>query len=271
MIYFEELAIARTMTIPQWIDIAAPLGLQGTEVHSQMLESYQPRYLDQVRQSVEEAGLRVSQFTSARDFVNPDHSARERELDKMRREIDASVALGAPYYRVTAGQEYPDLSYERAVEHVVECFLRGIEYADSVGVVLAYENHYKDYFWDRPDFSQRAEVFLDIVSRMRGTPLRINFDCGNQVMIGEDPIKVLRKVSDLVVHVHASDRRVGEYRHEAAGEGDVDFVAIFSLLQSRGYDGWISVEYNGTEGLDGLRRALAAVPKLWNEAQEQAN
>jgi sugar phosphate isomerase/epimerase len=131
-------------------------------------------------------------------------------------------------------------------------------------VLLAFENHYKDYFWDHPDFAQRAETFLEIVHALGPHGLRVNYDTSNQVMIGEDPLAVLADIQDFVVHMHCSDRVApGTYLHAPAGEGIVDFPAIFSMLQARDYNGWLSAEYNGPEGLDGLTRALGYIRATW--------
>jgi sugar phosphate isomerase/epimerase len=79
-------------------------------------------------------------------------------------------------------------------------------------------------------------------------------------------LAVLAEIQDLVVHVHCSDRvGPGTYLHAPAGEGIVDFPAILSLLQTSGYDGWLSAEYNGPEGLDGLTRALGYIRTTWEQ------
>jgi sugar phosphate isomerase/epimerase len=45
-----------------------------------------------------------------------------------------------------------------------------------------------------------------------------------------------------------------EYTHVPAGEGLADYPTAFTLLQDAGYDGWLSVEDNGTAGVAWLRR-----------------
>jgi sugar phosphate isomerase/epimerase len=77
------------------------------------------------------------------------------------------------------------------------------------------------------------------------------------IVVGEDPLALLEKVLPLVVYVHASDR-LGEniYQHGVPGTGLVEFNRIFALLQKNNYTGWISVEYNGTGGVEALRTAI---------------
>ncbi|MFA0762229.1 MAG: hypothetical protein HZLCBSQH_002349, partial [Candidatus Fervidibacterota bacterium] len=73
-------------------------------------------------------------------------------------------------------------------------------------------------------------------------PVGINFDCANPVMVGYDPIAILRAVADRVWHVHVSDRKVGDYAHQVLGEGDVPLEAIFRELAGRQFHGVLSLE-----------------------------
>lgn len=270
MIYFRQLVLERTMELSEWFPIAADLGLDGTEIHDQSLRSRDPRYLDEVARQVRDNGLRVSQLIGAADFTNPEPEIREREIENTCRNVDAAALLGATCVRITAGQEHPGLSVDQGVRLAVDGIGRALEYAEGRGVFLAYEDHYKDYFWERPDFSRRAEIFLRILDGLRDTPIRVNFDCSNPVVQNEDPIPLLRQVRDSVVHVHCSDRAEhGKYPHAVTGEGVVDFPVLFGLLAEIGYDGWLSVEYGGDEGLDGLRRSIANVRRLWSDAVAQ--
>lgn len=267
MIYFQQLVLDRTMELSEWLEIAPSLGLDATEVHDQTLRSRERQYLETVAQQVREHGLEVSQVIGASDLTNPDPEARKAELQRTYRNIDAAAVLGATCLRMTAGQQHPGLSHAEGVELAVDGIKRALEYADGKGVLLAYEDHWKDYFWSRPDFSQRSAVFLQVLEGLRDTPIRVNFDCSNPVVAGEDPVALLAQVREYVVHVHCSDRlKWNEYPHAVTGEGVVDYPAIFRLLKEIGYDSWLSVEYGGAEGLEGLRRSISNVRRLWREA-----
>jgi len=264
--YYREMLLERSMTLFDWIEIASTLPITGTELHHRILPSYQPHDIARVRSVLEKKQLRVSQVTTTPDFTHPDPDYRKAELRQTMATLDAASSLGASCLRVTAGQRYPEVGRRVGIGWVVDNFQRLVEHAMKKGVFLAYENHNTGFFAKHPDFSQHADVFLDIVDEMRGSGLRINYDTGNHVVIGEDPLTVLEAVADLVVHVHCSDRiRAFDNTHAAAGEGIVDFPRIFHTLDAAGFRGWLSVEYNGTEGLDGLKRALAHVRRTWEE------
>jgi sugar phosphate isomerase/epimerase len=269
MIYFKAMVLDRTMELAAWLPIAASLGLDGTEIHDRSMASFEPRYLDGIGQALADHKLAVSQFIGAADFTHPDATVRTEQLVQMCRNVDVAARLGATCVRATAGQDHPDITHEQGVTWAAEGLRRLVEYADRRGVWIAYEDHYKDYFWARPDFSQRGAIFLEIVERLRDTPLKINFDFGNPVMIGEDPAELLRQVVERVVHVHCSDRFRGQYPHQIAGCGSVDFKAGFRILRAAGYDLWLSSEYNGTEGVTGLGASLQYMRKTWAESGSQ--
>jgi sugar phosphate isomerase/epimerase len=131
--------------------------------------------------------------------------------------------------------------------------------AEARGVKLGFENHYRDKRWTTNDFCFHTAEFLDVFEGLRDTAVGVNFDASNQLMTGEDPVRVLEVVKHKVWHMHASDRRPGEYTHTVVGEGAVDFDAIFGVLAGIGYAGFVSLEDGQTEGADGTVRSLRFV------------
>jgi sugar phosphate isomerase/epimerase len=262
--YYRQMLVEHTMTVFDWIKIARTLPIAGTELHHRILPGSSPRDLEPLRAALADAGLRVSQVTTTPDFTHPDADVRAAQLSETIGALEAAANIGATCLRVTAGQRYPGVGRADGVGWVVDNFRRLLDRAAGHNVLIAYENHNTAFFAAAPDFSQRADVFLEIVGKMRGEGLRINYDTGNHVVIGEDPLTVLAEVADLVIHTHCSDRvRPLDNTHAAAGEGIVDFPRIFRTLHGAGFHGWLSVEYNGADGLEGLRRALAFVRETW--------
>ena len=228
------------------------------------MASLEPAYVDEIGQELADHGLAVSQFIGAADFTHPNPEVRERELAQMCRNVDVAAWLGATCVRATAGQSHPGVDHAQGVDWAVDGLRRLVEYAEPRSVWIAYENHFKDYFWERPDFSQQPAVFLEILEQLHEVPLKVNFDFGNPVMIGEDPVELLRQVVDRTVHVHCSDRVRGEYPHQIAGQGSADFEAGFQVLRTAGYDMWLSSEYNGAGGLEGLTDSLRYIRQTWD-------
>jgi sugar phosphate isomerase/epimerase len=263
LIFFDDIAVNRTRTLGEVAHIVHDLGAEGIEAYYKYFYDLTPAHLDEQHKAVTSAGIEFSQFCSGPDFSHPDVEARREEVRIFKAHLDAAAYLGCKNIRMTAGQGHPDVPVATAIEWVVECFREVVDYASSVGVTCAYEDHYRDYYWQYPDVSLDPDVFLELVERMRGTAMRVNFDSSNPVMVERDPVPILEKVKDLVVNVHLSDRvEAGRYQHADVGDGVVDFTGIFEILQRINYQGWVAVEYNGTNGVDGLRRSLEYARKL---------
>jgi sugar phosphate isomerase/epimerase len=175
--------------------------------------------------------------------------------------------------RVLSGQRRPGIAEDDGVAMVVECIEQVLPYTAECGVMLAIENHYKDNYWTYPEFAQHLHIFKRIVDAIDSPWFGVNYDPSNAILAGEDPLMVLAAVKERVVSMHASDRsllpgysiedlRAQEdgvgyasiLRHGEIGTGLNDYPTIFRMLQSVGFNGWISIE-DGVNGLDEIQRS----------------
>jgi sugar phosphate isomerase/epimerase len=243
-------------TLEEIIEQAYEFGLRYIEVYRGFLRSREPDYLRHARDHLDRNELGVSQITCAPDFTHPDPSVRAAEFEDMLRWVDAAVALQSAGVRVTAGCVHEGVSREEAVNWAADNLTGLAAYAEPRGVKLGFENHYRDKRWTSNDFAFHTEEFLAVFERVRDTPVMVNFDCSNQLMTNDDPMRVLEVVKHRVYHVHASDRLPGSYQHTVVGEGAVDFDAILGCLASVGFTGFLSLEDGNPEGDEGTVRAL---------------
>ena len=272
--YMDALCVTRTMTLFEWIDLAATLGVDGVEMYPGFFESFEPAYLARVAAHLERAGLQAPMMCASPDFTQPDAEARRAEVERERRMIEVTAALGGRYCRVLSGQRRDEVSRADGVRWTVECIESVLDTAESRGVVLNMENHYKDGYWRHPEFAQALDVFLEVIGRIDSPWFGVNYDPSNAIVAGDDPLAVLAAVKERVVTMHASDRyltsgttfdlkqqdgSVGYARnlkHGVIGKGLNDYDAIFSTLRAQGFDGWVSIE-DGENGMDELRESVA--------------
>ena len=271
--YMDELCVTRSMTVFEWIDLASTLPVEGVEMYDRFLVEATPGYLRRVRDTLDQQGLAMPMMCYSPDFTAPDPAARREEIERQKRVMEVASVLGGKYCRVLSGQRRPGVSREEGIEWVVEAIESLIPHAESLGLTLTMENHYKDNYWQHPEFAQFSDVFLEILARVSSPTLAVNYDPSNALLAGEDSIELLHRVKHRVVTMHASDRtlkpgytlddlRAREdstgyasiLQHGEIGKGLNDFDAIFSILREAGFDGWISIE-DGVNGLDELRRS----------------
>jgi sugar phosphate isomerase/epimerase len=278
--FMDALVLEHTMSIFDWIDMAADLPVDGLEMYGGFFESLEGAYLERVRAAIEQRHFEMPMLCCSADFTKPDPEGRRREVAHEKRMIDATVALGGGFCRVLSGQRRPEVSRAQGVAWVVECVRECADYAGEKGVVLAMENHYKDNYWEFPEFAQKQDVFLEIVNQIDAANFGVQYDPSNAVMAGEDPISLLEQVKHRVVTMHASDRylkpghSLEELRqaegstgyaailsHGVIGQGLNDYPRIFRILRGVGYHGWVSIE-DGINGLEEIRASAEFLRSL---------
>jgi sugar phosphate isomerase/epimerase len=274
--YLDDIIVHKTMTLFEWIAQAARLGVDGLELHSLFFEGADEAYVARVCAACDAAGLARPMMCFSPDFTQPDPQKRAAELERQKAAIDLTARLGGTYCRTLTGQNRPGLDHKQAVGWCVELIGEAVAYAAQRGVTLTLENHYKDGYWDYPEFALHAEVFLEIVNQIHAPNFGINFDPSNTVVAGEDPLALLETIKARVVTMHASDRYLSGgsladlrklemdplygyariIQHGVIGQGLNDYDAIFGTLKRAGFDGWISIE-DGMNGMEELRQSVA--------------
>lgn len=263
------------MTLRQWIDMAATLPLDGVEWYSGFMEMEDEANWGPLRDYAAAKNLAIPMMCCSPDFTHPDPAFRAAEIEKEKRWIRMAAALGCGFCRVLSGQRRPEVSRAEGIRYTVDSITACLPCAEEHGVTLIMENHYKDDFWEYPEFAQPMDIFCDIVKEIDHPRFGVNYDPSNTILIGEDPIELLRRVAPRVVTMHASDRYLAEgtledlrreeggvvgyakrLRHGEIGKGMNDYDAIFTILRDHGFDGWISIE-DGVDGFDQLARSAA--------------
>lgn len=263
-----------TMKVSEWIDLAVKLDIDGLEWYAGFLEMEVQANWRRFRQQVEDHGKVIPMMCCSPDFTHPDVKFRQAEIAKQKNWIDMTHTLGGSYCRVLSGQRRPELSIDEGVKLAVDCIEACLPYAVERNITLIIENHYKDDFWEYPEFAQKMDVFCKLVESIHHPFFGVNYDPSNTYLAGEDPIDLLKRVSHRVVTMHASDRYLLEgtiedlrreeggaagyakrLSHGEIGKGLNDYDAIFTELKRVNFNGWISIE-DGVDGMDQLERSV---------------
>ncbi len=275
--YLDKIAGDRTMTVFEWIEMAKSLPAEGLEMYEGFFTSLDDAYILRVRDAILGAGFEMPMLCCSPNFTHPDRDERQRAVEREATMIRLTRLLGGEgaVCRVLSGQRYPHVPREQGLAWVVECIEQVLPVAREHGVILGLENHYKDGFWQYPEFAQKLDVFLELLERIDERDyFGVQYDPSNAIVAGDDPLELLRAVAERVVSVHASDRYLSEgytladlrdsdgavgysdaLQHGVTGQGLNDYDAIFSILRDVGYRGWVSIE-DGMNGMDEMRESL---------------
>jgi sugar phosphate isomerase/epimerase len=272
--YMNDLCVTRSITLFDWIELAASLGVDGVEMYPGFFESFEAEYLKRVKMHLAEHRLEAPMMCASPDFTTRDLQARQAEIEREKQMVDVTAELGGRFCRVLSGQRRDDVSRAEGVRWTVESINSLLDHAASRKVVLNMENHYKDGYWRYPEFAQDLDIFVEIINQIDSPWFGVNYDPSNAIINGEDPLEVLAAVKHRVVSMHASDRYLASgtleditqqdgslgyaknLKHGVIGKGLNDYDAIFSTLKAEGFDGWISIE-DGENGMDELRESVS--------------
>ena len=252
--------------VPFMIDEAARLGFDGIEYcvdgefSDDELRSFSKRARD--------AGLSPVCSCVGADFLNCESVDGERR--RVERDIRRAAALGVPLLRhdISRGLKggLSDRDYTDALPVLADACRWIAEYARSFGVRTCTENH--GYF------SQDAARVLSLYKAVGDDNFGLLCDIGNFMCADEDPVASVAAVAPYAVHVHAKDfylfrgkeptgngwfpTRGGDFLKGAIiGEGDARVGESLFALRSAGYDGFVTVEFEGVEdNLVGIARGL---------------
>ena len=281
--YLDEISIHRSMSVFDWIEMARALGAEGLEMYEGFFWSLDDAYIDSIGEALEAGGFAMPMLCCSPDFTDPDPAARRQAIEREAQMIAITRRLGGPgaVCRVLSGQRRPGLPVEQGLEWVVECILECIDIAKEYDIVLGLENHYKDGYWQYPEFAQEAEIFLQLLAAIpEQAHFGVQYDPSNALVSGDDPVELLRQVAERVVTMHASDRFLVEgaamadvvlpsgligypdkLQHGVTGQGSNDYDAIFSILRDVGFDGWVSIE-DGVNGMDEMRQSIKFLKRM---------
>jgi sugar phosphate isomerase/epimerase len=277
--YMKALCKDGTMKISEWIAMASKLEVAGLEWYADFIEMEDQKKWPEFKKMVEDTGKEIPMMCCSPDFTHPDKKFRKNEVDKQKKWIDMITILGGKYCRVLSGQKRPGLSLDEGIKFASDSINECLPYAKSNGITLILENHYKDDFWEYPEFAQKKDVFKLLVESINHPNFGVNFDPSNAFLAGEDPLDLLYEISDRIVTMHASDRylkygTIDDLRdneagvvgyakmlsHGEVGKGMNNYDLIFKELKRVGFDSWISIE-DGVDGFDQLERSVNFVNK----------
>ncbi|MBE6613624.1 MAG: sugar phosphate isomerase/epimerase [Ruminococcaceae bacterium] len=249
------------------IDKAAEMGFEGIEFSSgAWSQNLNPDVALAIKERCAEKGIACIAYLTGANFLNPDLDA---EIAALKKAVDFTAAMGAPMMRHDVAWNYDGAKkhsrgYDNALEVIVPAIREVTEYAASKGVKTMTENH--GYF------SQDAARVEKLINTVANDNFGALVDLGNFMCADEDPVKSVSIMAPYAIHVHAKDflwksgmeinpgegwfqtRAKNYLRGAIIGHGVANIYQSVQILKSVGYDGYITVEFEGAEdNLKGIR------------------
>ena len=226
------------MTMEDFIVKGTDLGVLGVDVTTYWLKSTEPRYLASLRSFAYRHGMPFSGLAIGADLCQPDSAKRAETLDTVRKWVDATELLGASHLRVFGDKLPAGATADQGIAWVAETMKPACEYAGSKGIILGLESH--------SGLTTRASNIVEILRRVDSPYAGCNLDISN---FPENPYEQIELCLPYATHTHIRDL-YGEPKQP------LDLDRVWQIFARKGYNGYMSAEYEGKED------AMTGVPKL---------
>jgi sugar phosphate isomerase/epimerase len=237
-------------------------------------------YAHLLREESDNRKLPIANYTIGAELLNCPNL--DDEVARLMEMVDIASILGATGMRHDAtggykGVEKSYKSFDQALRVLIEGCRRVTEYAGEKGIKTMVENH--------GFFCQDSERVEKLVTGVGKENFGVLLDMGNFLCADEAPELAFGRLASFAKHVHCKDfhvksgqgvnpgagfftSRAGNFlRGAIIGHGDVPIIQCLSILKKNGYDGYISIEFEGIEenmmaietGLNNLERFIEMV------------
>jgi sugar phosphate isomerase/epimerase len=236
-----------TMTLFDFIDLAADLPLDAVELTSYYWTESTPEYAAKLKDHAAKRKLAVSGVPVGNTFTLKDEAKRKEEIRKTKEWIERAGQAGAKTVRIFAGNlekgETLDDAQKRVGSAIEEC----LPVAEKAGVLLALENH--------GGITATPDQLLALVKPIKSQSLGVNIDTGN--FKTADPYADVAKIAPYgVVCQVKTEVYPGGKKEEA------DLGRMVKTLKDANFHGFVALEYEAAAD------PKTAVPKYVKELRK---
>jgi sugar phosphate isomerase/epimerase len=235
---------------------------------------------DAIATKAREIQLEISNYAVSGDLRKEAVEPYEQEIERLKRQVDLAAHLGAKRLRhdiVQWGFKSTKIGqFENDFSRMVEGCGIISEYAAQYGIITMIENH---GFYITP-----SDRVLRIVQSVNRPNFKLLLDIGNFLCVDEDVALAVKNCLPFAAVIHLKDFYIrqphvfpgegwlqtlnGKYiRGAIFGHGDLDTWHIVRSIKQFGYDGYISIEFEGMEpDKAGTSLSLSNSRRFWSEA-----
>jgi len=246
--------------------------------------------IDHVREKCASVGIEISTYSVNGDLLMTDETAQAKEIERIKANIDAAERLGLPRMRFDVASFRRPFSsngvsnFTAEFPQMVKNGTILVDYAAEKGINIVMENH--------GFFINGSERILRLIEAIDRPNLKMTVDVGNFLCVDEDPVAAVKKCLPLAEMIHLKDFYIRKkellpdqtemfncnngswfetmggkmLRGSILGQGDMEIWEILKMIKASGFDGHISLEFEGMEECcQGTEISLAMAKAIWNK------
>jgi sugar phosphate isomerase/epimerase len=238
--------------------------------------------IEAIRNKAKEASIDISAYSILANLIQDDEEEFEKEIQRVMMHVDIANKLGVKLMRhdvsafTRSAEENTIKNYEKDLPKMVEACRRIADHAAKYGITTTVENH--GFYVNGSD---RVQRLMELVDRPN---YKATLDVGNFLCVDEQPLVGIKKMLPYTTMVHLKDfyvrypdKHPGEgkwfisnhgnmLRGAIVGQGEIDIWKAVKMIKESGYDGYISIEFEGMEDCRlGSRIGMENARRIWNE------
>ncbi|MBX7254786.1 MAG: sugar phosphate isomerase/epimerase [Candidatus Hydrogenedentes bacterium] len=203
-------------------------------IHYIFLNVPKPDQIDEITKKLADHKLTALVMRGETDL------SKETCVDELGVQLATCAKMDVKYMFISAKRN------DAPKEVVIERLRKAGDIAKNYGVTITLETH--------PDLGTNGDVQVETMKAINHPNVRVNFDTGNITYYnkGADAVAELKKSIDYVGTVEFKDHDGGleSWVFPVLGQGIVKFPDVWKVLQTKGYKGPITIEFEGTKGVE---------------------
>lgn len=241
--------------------------------------------IDAIAARAKDAGVPIACYSILANLC-PDGPDFEGEIARIQAHVDVAARLGAPMMRHDISsfrrpiESTTMTQYVKELPRMIEGAQRIADYAKERGVATLLENH--------GFFVNGSDRVLQLLSQVDRDNYRLLMDTGNFLCVDEPAEPAAAKLASHAAYVHLKDFYIrsqdpgdaaqfdcagswfrsvtGRYlRGSILAQGDLDIPYILGRLKAAGFDGDLTIEFEGMEDCEYASRvSMDNARRIWN-------
>ena len=267
---FAQYVSTGKMTQLDCVNKAKEMGFDGVEFTNIIApDGVDPKTVaKKIRDAADKAGIEINAYTISANLYQDTDEKSDAEVERLKGQLDIADILGAKVMRhdvcYKLGTVGASRSFDLMLPTIAKNAKRVTEYAEKLGIKTCTENH--GYI---AQDSYRVEKLFNAVAHGNYGLL---VDVGNFSCVDENNVTAVSRVAPYAVHVHAKDMAFSSEPKEGytlktrgcnylkctyLGGGDVNVKKCIEVLKRAGYDGYVSIEYEGpNDCIEGIKTGI---------------
>ena len=232
-----------------------------------------------IKEEADKLGIEIVAYTVGAKLYLPNEEDLQKEVDEVISKLETASILGAKIFRHDVTFLYYDTldgkSFDRMLPYFKENAIKITERAKELGIKTCTENH--------GNIAQDSARIERLYNAVNNENYGVLIDVGNFACVDEDSAKAVSLLAPYCVHAHVKDFLYRPYKKAskkgffktracnylkgcAIGDGIIPVKQCLSILKEVGYDGYVTLEYEGDKDcIKEIAKGVKRLKKYLNE------